>query len=99
MAKADPVQIEREQAWVGDAALGLFAREWILRERGKMDAEMFARMTSNGFLATIGNPTAIEAAIGRSYETGGLAAAYSHIESELLPRFLAQERKRTPGRR
>ena len=93
--KPDPIQIEREQAWIGDAVLGLYAREWILEREGKMDAEMFARMSSNHFLAAIGNPTSVEAAIGRVYEADGLQAAFAHIESELVPLFLIQEKKRT----
>ena len=43
--------------------LSLFAREWILKEKG-LDAEMFERMTSNNFLNCLGNPTRVEAEIG-----------------------------------
>ena len=85
---------ERELAWVGDAVLGLFARRWILAREGKMDAEMFARMSSNQFLSSLGQPTAIEAQIGRCYEDDGLEAAFDHIESQLIPLFLKQEKKR-----
>ena len=92
--KRDPRRIEQEQAWVGDAVLGLFARLWILEREGKMDAEMFARMSSNQFLSSIGNPTAVEARIGRCYATEGIEAAFDHIESELMPLFLQQEKKR-----
>jgi len=92
--KEDPKRTEQEQAWIGDAVLALYARQWILQREGKMDAEMFTRLTSNHFLSTIGNPTAVEAAIGRAYRCGGLAAAFAHIESELIPRFLSQEKKR-----
>ena len=94
MAKPDPIRIEREQAWIGDAVLGLYAREWILEREGKMDAEMFVRLTSNHFLAGLGNPTSIEAEIGRAYEAGGQAAAYAHMEEKILPHFLVQEKKR-----
>jgi dsRNA-specific ribonuclease len=92
--KPDLIQIEREQAWVGDAVLGLYAREWILQREGSMDAEMFARMTSNHFLAAFGNPTSVEAEIGRVYAKDGLQAARSHIETVLIPLFLVQEQKR-----
>ena len=92
--KADPQRVEQEQAWIGDAVLGLHARRWILQREGKMDAEMFTRLTSNHFLDTIGNPTAVEAAIGRAYDSGGLDAAFAYIESEVLPKFLSQEKKR-----
>ena len=90
----DRVRIEREQAWVGDAVLGLFARQWILEREGKMDAEMFARLSSNQFLSALGNPTAVEAKIGRRYEADGLEAAFEHIRAELVPLFLQQEKKR-----
>ena len=94
MPKPDPVRQEREQAWVGDAVLGLFARRWILQRQGSMDAEMFARMTSNQFLSAVGNPTSVEAKIGRVFDRDGLEAAFAHIEDELIPLFLTQERRR-----
>jgi hypothetical protein len=94
MKNDDPKHTEREQAWIGDAVLGLFARRWILAREGKMDAEMFARMSSNQFLSAIGNPTSVEAKIGHHYESGGLEAAFDHIEAELIPLFLKQEKKR-----
>ncbi|MFT4546277.1 MAG: hypothetical protein ACI8XO_002654 [Verrucomicrobiales bacterium] len=90
----DPKQIEREQAWIGDAVLGLFARRWILEREGKMDAEMFARMSSNHFLSALGAPTAVEAKIGRRYNAEGIEAAFGLIEAELIPLFLQQEKKR-----
>ncbi len=90
----DPQRDEREHAWIGDAVLGLFARRWILAREGKMDAEMFARMSSNQFLSALGQPTAVEAQIGRCFEADGLEAAFAHIESHLIPLFLKQEKKR-----
>lgn len=93
-APDDQTRSERELAWIGDAVLGLFARGWILGRFGKMDAQMFARMTSNQFLSAIGNPTAVEAKIGTRYGNDGLEAAFAHIEAELLPLFLQQEKKR-----
>ena len=92
--KDDPKRTEQEQAWTGDAVLGLFAREWILKQEGTMDAEMFARMTSNHFLSSLGNPTSVEAKIGRIYKNDGLEAACEHIEKALLPMFLKQEKRR-----
>ena len=56
---------EREEAWVGDAVLALYVREWILKEKGEMDGGMFVRFTSNEFLKSKGNPTSVEAEIGR----------------------------------
>ena len=98
----DEKKIVQEQAWTGDAVLGLFAREWILKEKRKMDAEMFARMTSNHFLNSLGNPTQVEAKIGRIYGKEGLEKAFYYIEEELIPLFLKQEKKRirkTGGKR
>lgn len=90
----DPVRAEREQAWLGDAVLGLFARRWILDRTGAMDQELFAAMTSNAFLSTVGNPTRVEGAIGREYLAGGLDAAFRRIEADILPVFLKQQRGR-----
>ena len=72
----DELMREREEAWVGDAVLALFVRRLILKEQGKMDGEMFIRCTSNDFLRNIGNPTSVEALIGRIYEGEGLEAAF-----------------------
>lgn len=93
-APDDPIRLEREQAWIGDAVLGLFARQWILRTYGSMDSELFAGLTSNQFLACFGNPTAVEAEIGKIYQTSGLDAAFAHMETELLPLFQRQQKNR-----
>jgi hypothetical protein len=89
----------RNAAWTGDAVLSLYVREWILREHDAMDGERLTAFTSNQFLANFGNPTEVEADIGRIYETDGLAAAFASIEARLLPVFLAQERRRLRERR
>lgn len=89
----------RHAAWIGDAVLSLFARTWILRMHGAMDGDRLTAFTSNQFLATFGNPTEVEAALGRLYETEGLAAAFADIETRLLPAFLAQEKRRARERR
>jgi len=85
---------EREEAWVGDAVLALFVREWILREKGKLEGEMFVRFTSNEFLRDLGNPTSVEAEIGRVYQEGGLEAGFKHVEEKLMPVFLKREKVR-----
>jgi len=90
----DDTKIEQELAWIGDAVLGLFARNWILEKEQKMDAEMFTRMTSNNFLNSLGNPTKVEARIGLIFNNEGLEHAFCHIENSLLPLFLKQEKKR-----
>jgi hypothetical protein len=84
----------REEAWVGDAVLALFVREWILRETGSLDGQMFVRFTSNDFLRCLGNPTRVEAEIGVIYTEHGLEAAFRHMESKLLPLFRQREKVR-----
>ncbi len=95
--------INREQvlkeAWIGDAVLTLYARLKILREDGETDGPKAARMTSNQFLAGIGEPSEVEARIGRVYAEAGLEAAFTYIEAELVPLFARQEAKRAVGAR
>lgn len=95
--KDDDLRAEREAAWVGDAVLALFARQFVLSERKAMDGEWFTRLTSNEFLSAFGNPTRVEASIGRLYLDGGLPAAFSWMEENLLPLFRRQVA--TKGRR
>jgi len=83
-----------EQAWIGDAVLCLYARCRILREGGAVDGEKFERMTSNRFLASFGEPSEVEAELGRLYEREGLEAAFLWIEQKLMPLFDRQEEKR-----
>jgi len=55
-------------------------------------------MTSNQFLSSFGDPTAVEAGIGIIYEGEGLRSAFQHIESKFLPLFQKQRAKRKqPG--
>ena len=68
-------------------------RSWILTEVGAMDGEKKTRFISNQFLACFGNPTSVEAKIGRIYTDEGLQPAFNYIEAELLPLFLKQEAK------
>jgi hypothetical protein len=89
-----PAEVLRDQAWIGDAVLALYARLKILREDGKLDGPKSVRMSSNQFLAAFGEPTAVEAKIGRVFEKDGLAAAFAHIESTLIPLFTRQEENR-----
>lgn len=89
-----PSEEQRTEAWIGDGVLGLYARRRILASKGRMDGELFARMTSNRFLSSFGEPTLVEARIGRIYERESLEAAFEWIESELMPLFDRQERNR-----
>ena len=99
MKPADAVSREREEAWIGDAVLSLFARRWILANVRRMDAELFTAMTSNQFLSTLSNPTRLESRIGRRFTEQGLDAAFALIEAEILPQFLAQTKKARSGRK
>lgn len=82
----------RAEAWIGDAVLALYVRRRILDRDGAVDGQKSARMTSNRFLSNWGDPTAVEARIGRIYEETGLQAAFDWIEAELAPRFDREER-------
>jgi len=91
---AEEIDKEREEAWVGDAILALYVREWLLREKGKIDGDAFIRATSNDFLRLVGNPTAVEAEIGREYQTKGLEAGFTYVETKLIPLFKQREKVR-----
>lgn len=77
----------RVEAWVGDAILALYVREWILAEEGAINGKLFIEFTSNDFLRRTGNATGVEAEIGRTFKAGGLEAAYAWIEHHLKPRM------------
>jgi hypothetical protein len=83
-----------EEAWVGDAVLSLYARSRILQREGAVDNARFERMTSNRFLAALGEPAEVEAEVGRIYGSAGLEAAFSWIEQKLMPLFDRQEENR-----
>ncbi len=83
-----------KDAWIGDAVLSLYVRERILREDGILDGPKSVRMTSNQFLGTIGEPTKVEAEIGRLYWQQGLVAAFEWISARLIPAFEKQEQNR-----
>jgi len=82
-------------AWVGDAVLALWARERILSDAGiphDSRSDAFKALTSNRFLATMGQPTQMEADIGAIYQYEGLEAAFAKMDEELLPVFRRQLR-------
>lgn len=95
--KDEELRREREDAWVGDAVLALFARQYVLRQRRTMDGEWFTRLTSNGFLSALGNPTRVEASIGRLYQEQGLQAAFEWMDGHLVPLFQKQIGSKQPG--
>jgi dsRNA-specific ribonuclease len=89
----------RRDAWIGDAVLLLFARKYVLETGGLLDDARCTRLTSNHFLNRLGNPTKVEAAIGRTYKHQGMEAAMQWIQDQLVPAFEKQElnrRKRAP---
>lgn len=92
--KAKSATTDQADAWLGDAALELYVRSWVLRERGTVDAEMKTRFTCNQFLNCFGEPTKVEAQIGVVYREQGLEAAFGWIREHLEPLFLKQEAKR-----
>ena len=55
-----------------------------------MDGEWFTRLTSNDFLSAFGNPTRVEASIGKLYQEKGLAAAFEWMDDNLVPLFRKQ---------
>ncbi|MFI3243346.1 MAG: hypothetical protein R3Y56_03735 [Akkermansia sp.] len=75
----------RAEAWVGDAVLALYVREWILEFKGSIDGPLFIEFTSNDFLRLTGNATGVEAQIGRIYSAEGLATANDWITEHLRP--------------
>ncbi len=67
-----------------------------------VDGAKCVRMTSNQFLGTIGEPTKVEAEVGRVYLREGLTAAFTWIEQRIVPMFERQEQnrlKRMPGKK
>lgn len=84
----------RQDAWIGDAVLELYARSWVLKHHGQVDAEMKTRLTCNQFLNCLGNPTKVEAEIGIIYQRAGLEAAFDWIRQRLEPLFIKQESNR-----
>jgi hypothetical protein len=89
----------RDEAWIGDAILALFARQWLLRHTPKKMSDgdrqqLFELFVCNQFLSSFGEPSQIEATIGRIFEQEGLAAAFAHIENSFLETFGKAAKKR-----
>jgi len=91
---------EQEEAWIGDAVLALYVRDWVLKGHHRLQAgptEIFKIFTSNQFLSAFGQPTLVEAELGRVYHREGLTSAFRHIEAKMTPLFLKQMRNRERG--
>jgi 23S rRNA maturation mini-RNase III len=95
----DEIARLREEAWIGDAVLTLFVRNWLLTVPSRSTSfaqrtALFELFVSNQFLASVGEPTRIEAEIGRVYRKQGVAAAFAFIDEKLLQRFVKLARNR-----
>ncbi len=96
----------RQEAWLGDAVLELYVREQILKvDAARNDARRIS-LVRNSFLNRLGQPTRVEAQIGRIYQQEGLQAAYAWIASELggmmeaiIKSSAAAAPQKRPGRR
>jgi hypothetical protein len=84
----------QSEAWIGDAVLLLWARRHILAADGRVDGAKCTRLTSNQFLSAFGEPTAVEAELGRVYIERGESAAFEWIETRIAPLFARQEENR-----
>ncbi len=73
----------RQEAWIGDAVLELYVREQILREDAARNDSRRISLVRNSFLNRLGQPTRVEAEIGRLYQTQGLEAAYAWIRDQM----------------
>ena len=92
----------RDLAWIGDAVLALYARQWLLAQPTHplfTRPQIFTRLTSNAFLVSIGEPTRVEAQIGQVYKEKGLQAAFDHIEATIRPMFEKHLANATRGQR
>jgi hypothetical protein len=56
--------------------------------------QLFELFVCNQFLSSFGEPSQIEATIGRIFEQEGLAAAFTHIENSFLETFGKAAKKR-----
>lgn len=78
---------DRELAWIGDAALALVAREWILEKGRGLDGDFHKVVTSNDFLRNFGHPTKVEAELGVLFQKGGVDAVRTRFREQLLPKL------------
>jgi hypothetical protein len=86
----------RNQAWIGDAVLSLYVREWLspcISQTVPDRNALYELFTSNQSLSGFGEPTAVEAEIGELYLRQGLPAAFAHIQARFGERFMRTARK------
>lgn len=92
----------KDLAWIGDAVLALYARQWLLKQKRHplfTRQDLFVRFTSNAFLQALGEPTWVEAQIGLAYRNGGLEEGFGYIENNLQPLFKKHVNNAVRGRR
>jgi dsRNA-specific ribonuclease len=87
----------RQEAWIGDAVLELYVREYILKQDASRDDAWRISLVRNSFLNQIGQPTRVEAEIGRQYNKGGLQAAYAWIQEQLEPLIAELSKAKPPS--
>src|SRR4029079_17270536 len=90
LSKAE-VETLRKEAWIGDAVLELYARKLVLEETNRRDLGRKVRFVRNAFLNHLGQPTRVEAEIGKRYREGGLDTAFAWIAENIQPLFVKQE--------
>lgn len=88
---SDQIKRQREEAWIGDAVLLLYARQRVLREHGTVNSRAEQLLTANGQLSSFSQPTETEACIGRCFTAQGLDAAMQWIRDNLEPIYARQE--------
>jgi hypothetical protein len=88
---SDQIKQQREEAWIGDAVLLLYARQRVLREQGTVNSRAEQLFTANGQLSSFSQPTETEACIGRCFTAHGLDAAMQWIRDNLEPIYAKQE--------
>lgn len=93
----DPREVEKAEAWLGDAVLALLVRDWLLRTLGVADGDLQGLITSNRFLSRFGQPTAVEAALGRLWRDQGYTAAESEFQEKFLPEMVRHLRRQRPA--
>lgn len=85
------VESLRKEAWIGDAVLELYARKLVLEETDRRDLGRKVRFVRNAFLNHLGQPTRVEAEIGKRYREGGLDTAFAWIAENIQPLYVKQE--------
>ena len=92
----DARAMEKAEAWLGDAVLALLVRDWLINALGSTDGDLQGLVTSNQFLSRFGQPTAVEASLGRLWRDQGYAAVESEFRKNFLPEMIRHLRRQRP---